>query len=555
MSQESKNPVSANQALQSMRDSDFHCYSAYAEAIDNSIQANATEINIKFDTEERRNYEYIKRIAFIDDGDGMDHDLIHNCLVLGYSSRFNDRSGIGRFGVGMTLGAIHECRHVSVFSRDKDQGDWLTTSLNIKSSDDESVLIDPPKSSKFPNWIKELKPDGSGTAVVWSDHDRQNENGRKIIAECKVYFGRVFRKFIWDGLKIFINGELVNAIDPLYVTMKNTKFPKDTPAALAEPILLDWTVPEDVAEFEGQKDTITIKLSLLNEEIRGFRGTGGRKEVEDRYIHKNQGISITRKGREVFYGAIPYWPGSIKWFEQIDRWWGCEIEFSPLLDRVFQVRNIKRGAVPLPDLKLAIYDKINPTVRNYVTEIQQTWDEKDEKKKADEKLKGKHDSGHKEAEDIAKKKNTDDIFKPVDDPKKAEQEVIDSIAKYQDSTDKDAIIAGWRAQPYTIEPTTWKGKEFIELKPLGGNDVLLYNQSHPLMKVIVELEKKITSDGNSGSTALASELKTVVDLLLLSYVKAESKMSKNDETIELLEDLRTNWGMYVNSYIKEMARE
>jgi len=555
MSQESINPVSANQALQSMRDSDFHCYSAYAEAIDNSIQANATEINIKFDTEERRNYEYIKRIAFIDDGDGMDHDLIHNCLVLGYSSRYNDRSGIGRFGVGMTLGAIHECRHISVFSRDKDQGDWLTTSLNIKSSDDESVLIDPPKSSKFPNWIKELKPDGSGTAVVWSDHDRQNENGRKIIKECKVYFGRVFRKFIWDGLKIFINGELVNAIDPLYVTMKNTKFPKDTPAALAEPILLDWTVPEDVAEFEGQKDTITIKLSLLNEEIRGFRGTGSRKEVEDRYIHKNQGISITRKGREVFYGAIPYWPGNIKWFEQIDRWWGCEIEFSPLLDRVFQVRNIKRGAVPLPDLKQAIFEAINPTVQNYVSEIQRTWDEKDEKKKADEKLKGKHDSGHKEAEKIAKKKNTDDIFKPVDDPKKAEQEVIDSIAKYQDSTDKDAIIAGWRAQPYTIEQTTWKGKEFIELKPLGGNDVLLYNQSHPLMKVIVELEKKITSDGNSGSTALASELKTVVDLLLLSYVKAESKMSKNDETIELLEDLRTNWGMYVNSYIKEMGRE
>ena len=83
-----------------MRDSDFDCYSAYAEAIDNSIQANATEVNIRFDTEKRRgNYEHIKSIAFIDDGDGMDQDLIHNCLVLGYSSRFNDRSGIGRFGV------------------------------------------------------------------------------------------------------------------------------------------------------------------------------------------------------------------------------------------------------------------------------------------------------------------------------------------------------------------------------------------------------------------------------------------------------------------------
>lgn len=556
MSQESKSPVSAGQALQSMRDSDFDCYSAYAEAIDNSIQANATEINIQFDTEKRRgNYEHIKRIAFIDDGDGMDQDLIHNCLVLGYSSRFNDRSGIGRFGVGMTMGAIHECRHVSVFSRDKDQGDWLTTSLNIKSSDDGSVLIDPPKSSKFPDWVNDLKPAGSGTAVVWSDYDRQVENGRKIIDECKVYFGRVFRNFIWDGLKIFINGELINAIDPLYVTMKNTKFPKDTPAALAAPILLDWTIPEDIAEFEGQKDTITIKLSLLNEEIRGFGGSGGRKEVIDRYINRNQGISITRKGREVAYGPISYWPGGKKWFDEIDRWWGCEIEFSPLLDRVFQVKNIKRGAVPVYELKVAIFEAINPTVLNYLNEIRQTWTEKAEKKKADEKQNGEHDSGHKEAEKIAKKKNTEDTSKPVVDPDKAAQDLIDSITKYQDSTDKDAIIAGWRSQPYTIESDTWRGKEFIELKPLGGNDVLLYNQSHPLMKRLGKLEEKITSDENIGSIALASELKTVVDLLLLSYVKAESKMSTDDETIELLEDLRTNWGMFVNSYINDMGRD
>ena len=556
MSQEAKSPVSAGQALQSMRDSDFDCYSAYAEAIDNSIQANATEVNIRFDTEKRRgNYEHIKSIAFIDDGDGMDQDLIHNCLVLGYSSRFNDRSGIGRFGVGMTMGAIHECRHVRVFSRDKDQGDWLTTSLDIKSSDDGSVLIDPPKSSKFPEWINDIKPTASGTAIIWTDYDRQIENGTKIIEECKIYFGRVFRNFIWDGLKIFVNGELVNAIDPLYVTMKNTKFPNDTPATFATPISLEWTIPEDVAEYEGQKDTITIKLSLLSEEIRGFRGTGGRKEVEDRHIHRNQGISITRKGREVAYGPIPYWPGGKSWFDEIDRWWGCEIEFSPLLDRVFQVKNIKRGAVPIHELKQAIYELINPTVLNYQAEIRRIWDEKAEKKKEEERQRGEHDSGHKEAEKIVKNKNTEDTSQPVVDPKKAEQDLIDQITKYQDSTEKDAIIAGWRSQPYTIESDTWRGKEFIELKPLGGNDVLLYNHSHPLMKRLEELENKIASDENIGSKALASELRTVVDLLLLSYAKAESKMAKDDVTKELLEDLRTNWGMYVRSYINDMSRE
>jgi hypothetical protein len=556
MNQESKSPVSAGQALQSMRDSDFDCYSAYAEAIDNSIQANATEINIIFDTESRKaGYEYIRKIAFIDNGDGMDQELIHNCLVLGYSSRFNDRTGIGRFGVGMTMGAIHECRNVGVFSRDEDQGEWMTTSLDISSSDDGSVLIAPPKSAKFPDWIKKQKPTGSGTAVIWSDYDRQVENGIKIINECKIYFGRVFRHFIWDGLKIFINGELVDTIDPLYVNTDKTKYLKDVPATLAAPILLEWTVPDDIAEYEGQKDIITIKLSLLSEEIRGLRGTGARKDVKDRYIERNQGISITRKGREVAYGPIPYWPGGKTWFEEIDRWWGCEIEFSPLLDRVFQVKNIKRGAVPIHELKIAIFEQINPTVRNYVAEIQSTWNDKEEQKKLDEKNSGEHDSGHKEAEKIAKKKNTEDTSKPVADPDKAAQELIDSITKYQESADKDAIIAGWRSQPYTIESDTWRGKEFIELKPLGGNDVLLYNYSHPLMKRLSKLEEKIVRNENTESIALASELKTVVDLLLLSYVKAESKMSKDDDTANLLEDLRVNWGMFVNSYINDMGRD
>ena len=101
----------------------------------------------------------------------------------------------------------------------------------------------------------------------------------------------------------------------------------------------------------------------------------------------------------------------------------------------------------------------------------------------------------------------------------------------------------------------WKGKEFIELKPLGGSDVLLYNNSHPLMKRLLELEAKISSSENPGSVALAAELKTIVDLLLLSYVKAESKMSVDEEKTGLLEDLRTNWGMYVNSYINDMGKE
>lgn len=43
------NVISTYQSLLSDRDSDFDCYSAYCEAIDNSIQADAKTINIHFE--------------------------------------------------------------------------------------------------------------------------------------------------------------------------------------------------------------------------------------------------------------------------------------------------------------------------------------------------------------------------------------------------------------------------------------------------------------------------------------------------------------------------
>ena len=62
----------------------------------------------------------------------------------------------------------------------------------------------------------------------------------------------------------------------------------------------------------------------------------------------------------------------------------------------------------------------------------------------------------------------------------------------------------------------------------------------------------IQRNSDSESKALALELKCVVDLLLLAYVKAESKLSSDPGVIDLLETLRSNWGMYAHNYITEM---
>ena len=83
-------------ALLSMRSSSFDELSAYGEVIDNSIQADASFVKMKFETTNNQ----VRKLIFVDDGEGMDSITLSKCLSLGYSSRYNDRQGIGRFGVG-----------------------------------------------------------------------------------------------------------------------------------------------------------------------------------------------------------------------------------------------------------------------------------------------------------------------------------------------------------------------------------------------------------------------------------------------------------------------
>ena len=84
--------VESGAALQSMRNSDFDAYSAYGEIVDNSIQAEAKNIFVEFKyvpAGGKREREPIQHIAFGDDGLGMDEEILHRCLQLGYSSRYN----------------------------------------------------------------------------------------------------------------------------------------------------------------------------------------------------------------------------------------------------------------------------------------------------------------------------------------------------------------------------------------------------------------------------------------------------------------------------------
>jgi len=90
--------VSLENFITASRDIGYRSLStALAELIDNSIQAGAAHIEILVrETQQAGGLREIT-IGVVDDGEGMDSPTLRSALSFGGSSRFNDRSSLGRF--------------------------------------------------------------------------------------------------------------------------------------------------------------------------------------------------------------------------------------------------------------------------------------------------------------------------------------------------------------------------------------------------------------------------------------------------------------------------
>lgn len=566
-------PIRIGAALKSLSNNDFDAYSAIYEVIDNSIQAEAKEIRVKLemDTPKHKHKPRPIRIAFGDDGYGMDTETLQHCLAIGYSNRYDDRKGIGRFGVGMTMGAINICNKVEVYSRQK-HGNWHYTFLDIGGiNDDIDPFLHPVEPKPLPALFKELVGD-YGTLVVWSNIERVDSEFD--LGELKHRIGRIYRKFIGaetiqDGKivqntnprKIFVddgaNNELVTSHDPLYVT-RNNRFPDDERAALQPEHAFEHPVHDVDAPSSGARTgKITVRTSILpkswrkgqqNAHLRGYGGTS--KHSIDRRIPDNEGFSILRNGREVYYGPISRFSPAPK---PLDRFWGCEIDFDPVLDHWFSVRNIKIGARPLKELRDILQQKIQPAILNkFRKEIQEIWDDEEQK---EHELETGPVKGHTGSEEEIKEVTSP--LQPTADPEEIKEnvrqhaeELFDDLGERQDYVD----AVSDPDTPYKIihDHKARSDGPFIDVLDNVGKKVVHYNMSHPFFVEIYrrldEIKSISTDPQNEDLRRLAQELVKDIDRLIYAY--AEGQYGFDNLTMEqsikaTVEDHLIKWSYYL----------
>lgn len=574
----------ANSVLNSLRYGEYDTSAALGEFIDNSVEAGAKNISLYIKGESiavndegkqaRRKKgkvsEMVTEIALVDNGAGMNEFTLSKCLVLGETIRTprpDGSKGIGRFGVGMTIGGISLAKRIEVYSRisKNEEFDYVSVDLDEVSSN-EQVTIKPPVHKKPPVEYAERLQDAPGTVVILKKCDRlQNQPAEhnkgvdraQLVNELKSFIGRTFRKFIYSGFNISVNDEPVSLHDPLYLLGPTRFDTKDKVDLRAKQIGNIDSISLDVPGSPNQKADITIKMSLLPIEWRENRGAGNSNFAQERKIPENQGISVLRADREVLYGHVPYilGPRGQAASQELDRWWGCEISFPPELDAYFQVRYIKRGAEPVPFLRDMIRERIGGAVETLRKQIQEDWKETAQAQAAQ---KGVFD----EAEQAMAKANSKLPRPSITEPPTAEAEA-DEIAKIADESeeargsDSDAETKAVRKQelaskPFSIVPVKYPASFFYEPVFLLGKIIVKLNVNHPFYKqVFAPLCGSIEhfnddSDFMDGADTPEQRLaRKGFMLMLLSHAKAESFFLENNR--DMLDNLRNQWGMTLAS--------
>mgnify|MGYP002831877033 CR=1 FL=1 len=496
--------VAVDKFIQATRDSGYKgTSSAVAELVDNSLQAGATAIHVRITASEDEEHPIVLKV--IDDGSGMDSRTLRTALRFGGSTRFNDRVGLGRYGMGLPNSSLSQAQRVTVHTWGPERSDVLRSYLDL----DEiaaGVMTEVPRPEEVvrPSFIN---GSASGTAVTWSRCDRlDNRRISTLVRKLLLSLGRRFRHFLWGGVKITVNGDPVQPIDPLFLH-PDARFNGATEYASFE---------REIPAAPGDASVTGIVRVTFSELPVNEWSKLPNKLKRERGIAKGAGVSIVRGGREVDYGWF-FLSGKRR--ENYDDWWRCEIQFDPVLDEAFGITHTKQQIRPSAHVVEALSTDMENTARALNSRA----------RKAHLSVKVAERLSSSEGRAAEK----DSLLTPLPTkPRPRDKPVLESLKKDL-STPRDSGDGAPDGVEYRIVPKSLKDTCFFNYARDEGRLVLVLNPDHQFYKLVY---KQLIESDEPRDVAM----RTSIDLLLLAAARAEALLD-GTEALKVAEQLRADW--------------
>lgn len=281
-------PPYAPTLIESTRAIGYSLEAAVADIIDNSIAANAKNVDIYFFPIDGA------YIAILDNGKGMAEEEIDIAMQYGSKNptEERDKKDLGRFGLGLKTASLSQCRCLTVISKQGDNlegrqwdidhvtevGDW---SLNILDEEDIQQI------PQFDELIK----NESGTLVVWQKLDRLKAGeinfelslGRKI-DRVRDHLSLIYHRYLAGELgitklKLSINGEKIKGVDP-FLTEKSVQ-----------------AMDDETLVIQGNKILVRPYIlphisKLTSDEIKMLGGKDGLRKQQGFYVYRNKRLLV-----------------------------------------------------------------------------------------------------------------------------------------------------------------------------------------------------------------------------------------------------------------------
>lgn len=347
--------VAVRSFIEATRDAGYkNTGAAIAELVDNSFEAAASTVDVRIEAQDTKDLT----VHVTDDGTGMSPDVLRLALQFGGSTRFGSRIASGRYGMGLPNGSLSQARRVEVFTWTRPSQVWRSYLDVDEIASGQLLDVPPPRMFNRPSLLAKTN---SGTVVTLTKCDRLDYRRIPTLEKkLSLEFGRVFRKFIYAGKRLLLNGQAIRPLDPLLLRAGQNLTGAEP---FGPPLEYRVRIPGTAIGVSA----VVVRFSELP--IEQWHEFSNEEKNRSR-IAKHAGVSIVRANREIDYGW--YFMGS-KRKENYDDWWRCEVSFMPDLDELFGVTHSKQKINPTDALSSILVPEIERTARELNSRVRRKY--------------------------------------------------------------------------------------------------------------------------------------------------------------------------------------
>jgi hypothetical protein len=321
--------------IEGLRDTGYSFDTAIADIVDNSIMAEANNIEISVNQDPTG--EIV--VMIIDNGIGMNEQELQNAIKYGSNKQSNPKS-LSKFGLGLKTGSTAFCRRLSVISK-RSETSLERATWDLDNVIDEWVVELDSGTADEAALIKTISQNDSGTIIRWNKVDRfikeyDHPTGRhaqkainKKIDDLVDHLAKVFQRFInhedsrGRNIEILVNGIKVEHWDPFCEWHTETHVVEKTQ---------EVTMDDGVVSFKVRSFIIPRKQEYNSAE--NFK--------KAKILTNNQGVYVYRENRMI---CGPDWLG-IYSREPHFNLLRVEFSFNNDMDEAFYV-DIKKSKISL----------------------------------------------------------------------------------------------------------------------------------------------------------------------------------------------------------------